>query len=56
MNGKTYTKSAVIAALKELGDTFKTENPADSTVISHINQLSDEDEAKLLKAIESAQV
>ena len=55
-NGKTYNKSAVIAALKELGDTFKTENPADSTVISHINQLSDEDEAKLLKAIESAQV
>ena len=56
LNGKTYTKSAVIAALKELGDTFKTENPADSTVISHINQLSDEDEAKLLKAIESVQV
>ena len=56
LNGKTYNKTAVIAALKELGDTFKTENPADSTVITHINQLSDEDEAKLLKAIESAQV
>lgn len=53
--GKTYTKSAVISALNTLGSKT-TDNAADSTVISHINKLSEEDEEKLLAAIASAEV
>ena len=53
--GKTYTKSAVISALNALGSKT-ADNAADSTVISHINKLSEEDEEKLLAAIADAEV
>ena len=41
IKGKTYTKSAVIAALNTLGSAT-AENAADSTVINHVNKLSAE--------------
>lgn len=53
--GKTYSKSAVIAALASLGVTVAA-NATDAAVIKKINKLSDEDEAKLLAAIASAEV
>lgn len=53
--GKTYTKSAVITALNSLGSSTKA-NASDATVIKHINELSDEDEEKLLTAIAPAVV
>ncbi|MCM1361753.1 MAG: major capsid protein [Clostridiales bacterium] len=51
--GVKYQKSAVIAALNRLGSVTK-EGAADSTVIRHINELSDEQETELLALIASA--
>ena len=49
--GKTYSKSAIITALNELGITTKAD-AADSTVINKLNKLSEEDEAKVLEGAE----
>lgn len=48
--GKAYNKSAVITALNNLGIGVK-DSSKDSTIIKHINTLSDEDNAKLMEAI-----
>lgn len=48
--GTAYTKSAVISALATLGVTVKSD-AKDATVIRKINELSDEDNAKLMEAI-----
>lgn len=53
--GKTYSKSAVINALNNLGSATKAD-AADSTVMRHINMLSEDDEEKLLAAIASSEV
>lgn len=53
INGQAYTKSAVIAALDALGVSVKA-TAKDSTVIKHINALSDEDTEKLMAAIADA--
>lgn len=50
ISGKVYKKEAVIDALKNLGSDVKA-NAKDSTVIRKINELSDEDEARLMEAI-----
>ena len=55
IKGKTYTKSAVITALNNLGVNCAA-TAADSTVINKINKLSAEDEAKLMAAIATAEV
>lgn len=55
IKGKTYTKSAVITALNAIGVKVAA-NAADSTVIKAYNKLNDEQEAKVLEAIASAEV
>lgn len=51
--GVKYQKAAVITALNRLGSVTKA-GAADSTVIRHINELSDEQEEKLLALISSS--
>ena len=48
--GQTYKKAAVISALNGMGVTVKS-NYKDSTIIKKINELSDEDDARLMEAI-----
>lgn len=51
--GAKYTKSAFIAAMKAQGISVSN-NATDGTIIKKVNELSDEDEAKLKEATESA--
>lgn len=53
INGVTYTKSAVITALKAVGKSVRVD-ASDEAVIKSYNSLSDAEEAQVLKAIESA--
>lgn len=50
--GTKYNKTNFIAAMKAMGISVAT-NATDATVVTKVNQLSDEDEAKLKKAVES---
>lgn len=50
ISGKKYSKPSVIAQLKDLGVSVKS-NASDETVIKAINTLSDEDEATLLSKL-----
>ena len=50
INGKRYSKSAVINKLKSLGANVKS-NSSDPTVMKAVNALSDEDEEALLDSL-----
>ena len=53
INGKKYSKPAVITELKAVGANVKA-NSSDATVIAAFNALSDEDEAKVLANLTEA--
>lgn len=53
--GNKYTKTAFISAMKAQGISINT-NATDANIIKKVNELSDDDEAKLKKAVESAKV
>lgn len=53
--GTTYNKASFIAAMKAMGVSVNS-NATAATIVNKVNQLSDEDEAKLKANVESAKV